>query len=306
MLCISCAGTTGRRSHKGPSFNTGSIDFNYLTSIGPLIEGTKPLYKPLDIDFDVDGNIFICDNGNDRIVKLNPRFGFVREVGGFGVGNEQFSDPADIAFDNKLTLFVADSQQRKIKRFDRDLNFIDLFSEYKDESGSSSLIGKPGGIYISRPGDIYISDLDNDRVLILDSFYRLRAEVGGFGTGFGELSNPLGLTVDSSDRLYVADSDNHRISVYNSLGEFEGELGNDQLRSPSDVEIDKNGVIFVSDRITGAVHVYSPSGRYITDTAAADISFGEPAGIKLSPDGRLYVADSRRNQIVILTITRQN
>jgi len=203
-----------------------------------------------------------------------------------------------------LTLMVADSQLRQVKRFDRNLNFIDSFFEYKSGQGVLANVGRPAGIFISRRGDIYISDTDNNRVMVLDGFYNLQTELGGFGFGYGELSGPRGLVTGTTDNLFVADMRNHRISVYNNLGEYQGDFGSDRLRSPVDISIDSHGYLYISDEELHSVMVFSSSGRYMTDSMEHGLAFGEPAGLQFSPSGNLCIADRDRNQILILETMR--
>ena len=303
-LVVQACGGRGNYHHIELSSQHSPHEFRFLDSFGPEIKGSKNLNMPVDIAFDVGGLIFICDKGNNRIVKLDREHNFIREIGGFGMGNEQLTEPAAVTFDNGLTLIVVDSHQRKIKRFDRNLNYIDSFSEFAVEQGVISGILNPQGISASWSGDIYISDTGNNRVLVLDSFFKTQIEIGGFGSGYGELSDPRGLVTGMSDNLYVADSGNRRIAVYNSLGEYEGDFGYSRLRSPVDITMGPDGFLYITDEILKSILVFSPSGKFITDSAEWNIYFNEPAGLQFSPDGNLYVADSRGRKIVILRITR--
>ncbi|MBD3169850.1 MAG: hypothetical protein GF307_10235 [candidate division Zixibacteria bacterium] len=301
LLITACGGTAGQQSAM-PGGRQSGVQFVYLETIGPEIIGTSKLSNPVDIAFDVGGSLFICDNGNNRIVKLTSKGVFVREIGGFAGNEEQLSSPVSVGFENGLTLMVVDSQLRMIKRFDRDLNFIDMFSRYKDDQGSEISIGKPMGIHAGRAGDIYISESDNDRILLLDNFYNLRAEIGGFGFGQGEVRNPYRMTTGKNDRLFVADTDNGRVAVYNSLGEYESEIGSGILRRPVDVAIGKNGIIFVSDAGLESIVAFSRNGDYLGDSAVNNLIFGEPAGIEFDSQGRLFAVDKGRGQVMVLKI----
>ena len=299
---ISCSGA-GRYEPGVITQQNPPRGFELVRYIGPTIEGGADLHSPCDIAFDVDGQMFICDNGNHRILKLGRQLAFIKEIGGFGNGNEQLANPIAIVFDNGLTLMVADTQKRRISRFDRNLNFIDFFLEYKSAEAFAN-IGKPSGIHIGRNGDIYLSDDDNNRVLVLDSFYNLQSEIGGFGYGNGELSSPAGLVTDQSDNLLVADSRNGRIAVYNSVGGYSGDFGRDRLRYPIDIAIDPAGYIYVSDRNLKSVLVFSRSGKYTIESSSYGSFLDEPAGIHIHSDGYIYVADRASNRIAVLNIIR--
>ncbi|GEM_PF-1455373 len=280
------------------------VGFKLVKYIGPAIDGTRNLDSPVDISFSAGGRLFICDNGNDRIVSLDKNSGFLRETGGGGLGEEQLSSPIAIAFDHGLTLLVADNQQRKVKRFDRSLNFIDWFYQYTTEDGSTADVGKPMGIYVSSSGYIFLSDGDDNRVLVLDGFYKLQQEVGGFGYGNGELSSPRGIITDPSDKIYIADSENGRVAIYNNLGEYLGSIGDAQLKGPIDIARDRFGYIYVSDKTLRSILIFSQYGEFLMESASSGIVFGNPMGMAFSPAGELYIADEKLNRIVILSISR--
>ena len=44
--------------------------------------------------------------------------------------------------------------------------------------------------------------------------------MGGFGSGNGQLSNPLGVATDGSGNVYVADANNSRIQKFDASGTF--------------------------------------------------------------------------------------
>ena len=80
---------------------------------------------------------------------------------------------------------------------------------------------------------------------------------GSQGDGPDQLSLPRSVTVDSSGNVYVADTANHRIVrwlvgatsgtvVVGNRGAGSGS-GSDQLDTPTDLQFDQNGNLYVSD-----------------------------------------------------------
>lgn len=64
--------------------------------------GSSPLYRPTGIAIDFQGNIFIADTGNDRVVKCDSEGRFLTEAGGFGSGAGEFNRPTYVATDLSL------------------------------------------------------------------------------------------------------------------------------------------------------------------------------------------------------------
>ena len=71
-------------------------------------------------------------------------------------------------------------------------------------------------------GDLYVSDWGNGRIQVFDPDGSYLAELGGGGTGDGELTTPTGLKVDRDGDLWVVDRGNNRVQKFTRSGEFLG------------------------------------------------------------------------------------
>lgn len=84
-------------------------------------------------------------------------------------------------------------------------------------------LSNPTDVFCDDEGNIYLADADNDRIVILDSYYKQKLILDEFVNNHGvhdSLSNPNGVFVRDG-RIYVADTDNSRIAVFKTNGEFE-------------------------------------------------------------------------------------
>src|SRR4030067_2497555 len=86
--------------------------------------GSLTLNRPQGLAIDSEGNIYIADTGNNRIVKTDSLGNFIKETGGFGWGEGQFNQPTNLGLDYGLNLYVVDSQNKRLTRLDKNLNFI--------------------------------------------------------------------------------------------------------------------------------------------------------------------------------------
>jgi sugar lactone lactonase YvrE len=134
--------------------------------------------------FDASGNLYVTDQGNQRIRKIDTN-GIITTVAGNGVAafagdlgdakSASLNSPCEIAIDPLDNLFIADTSNQVIR-----------------EVTAAGVISTVAGI----PGS------------------------AGSGNGFGPLSaqftNPLGLTRDPLGNLYVSD-DTHRVRKIASL-----------------------------------------------------------------------------------------
>lgn len=79
--------------------------------------------RPTDVAFDPQDNIFVSDGyGNSRVVKIAKDGTWVKALGTRGSGPNQFSTPHGIAADARGNVYVADRGNRRVQKFDSNLN----------------------------------------------------------------------------------------------------------------------------------------------------------------------------------------
>ena len=106
----------------------------------------------------------------------------------------------------------------------------DAYLPIKNGVKDSNTIGLSnlGGLAIKNPTDIevdedenvYIADPENDRIVILDKYYRFKATISEFENEnliADKLDNPCGVFV-TPEKIYVCDTDNSRIVTFNRIG----------------------------------------------------------------------------------------
>ena len=97
---------------------------------------------------------------------------------------------------------------------DRDIN-----SAYM---GVDPAIDDPRDLFVDDNKNIYVADAANNRIVVLDRYYKLKFYINEFVNGQGvkdSLKNPSGVYV-TADKIYVADTDNNRIVMYELDGTF--------------------------------------------------------------------------------------
>ncbi len=73
---------------------------------------------------------------------------------------------------------------------------------------------------------------------------------------------------------------------------------NDLLRLPSDVDVDREGKIYILDGTADTVRVYDPRGQPLFTLGGREI-LRQPLGIDVSADGDVLVADSGNHRVVL-------
>ncbi|PKB66499.1 MAG: hypothetical protein BZY81_07095 [SAR202 cluster bacterium Io17-Chloro-G4] len=107
---------------------------------------------------------------------------------------------------------------------------------------------RPTRLSPSPSGDLYVSDgYRNSRVHRFSSQGELIASWGEPGTSApSEFFSPHCLWIDGAGNIYVCDRKNNRIQIFSPEGEFLTQWTN--VRLPTDLHIDSNGVFYLAER----------------------------------------------------------
>lgn len=171
----------------------------------------------------------------------------------------------------------------------------------RDLARPHDLVLSPDGFYL------FVADLDNDEIRIL--------EPGSLKNwsrfGKGELSAPHDVTFLDQETVLVADTANDRIAVYRftgvrQSGEAVVELTTsweDQISWPEGVAVaPQGGPVYVTNVGDGTVVKLDRSGKVLKAVGGdAPLNFNRPHDIAVAPDGRVFVADSANDRMVILS-----
>jgi len=187
------------------------------------------------------------------------------------------------------------------------------------------------GITTDLDGNIYISHRSQNRIRKLSPDGVITTVAGNGIAGYGgdggpaleaALNFPAGL-VFKNGNLYVADRNNHRIRQIDSNGiittfagtgvpdccEDDGLATEALLHFPSDVDMDSEGNLYISDRSNNRIRKIDTNGMITTIVGlgapgyegdfgpAKEALLKYPFGICLDSKGNLYIADRGNNRV---------
>ena len=265
-------------------------------AFAPMANGVA-FKNPFDPAVDGNGNLYITDQNNSRVVELPAGNGAPIAIDPI-VGGEGLVHPGGVAVDGAGNLYISDL----------DRNFV---VEVAANGGATSVINPmvngiglhyPCGMVIDGAGDLYIADVDNGRVVEVPAN-------GGPATAFdplvsGEkLSYPVTLALDSAGDLFIADLFANRVvEVPANSGTptaIDPTVNGQSLHFPYGVAVDAAGDLYIADADNRIVEVPAGGGAATAITPTVNgVAINDPIGIGLDAAGDLFIADSLNNRVI--------
>lgn len=187
-------------------------------------------------------------------------------------------------------LYVCDTQPANVAI----INLVKRTMRYLKPEGQAAM-QMPINVAVDLDGTLYVTDTKRFQVLIYGPDDR---HLGAIGKGTE--MKPCGIAV-MGDRLYVTDLSNQCVRVYAKATRellFTAPRTRDEksvLFSPTNVAVDEQGRIYVSDTGGFFVQIYAPDGthlRSVGDMGLTPGTFARPRGIGVDRQGRIYVVDA--------------
>ncbi len=268
---------------------------------GPLLG--KPLQYPRGLAVDSRGLVYVCDAGNNRIIRLDSDLNAEAEIGGLGSHEGAFNRPAFITVDNDLNLLVCDQGNRRICRYNSQLHFVETLPFFDDEDPLR--FGYPSGVAVTDYGEVWAADRERNRIALFNNVGRFDRFIGDFGDPGGQLLNPEKILRGPRGDFIVCDAGNSRVVTYDEYGNFVQEVLDPELDYPVAAVADTGG-IWLLDRATGRVFRFDRRGHRLLQTGPLLVGNGqplkEPSDIALLRDGRLIIADTGNNRLLLCRI----
>lgn len=188
LIKVPPASVTGRRSGVIRFLNTSNADVTFFASnseakvvippgqikdiagvrppanpqmVGDGMAANKVAFFPTDIAVDDNGNLYIADQGNNRIRRIDVNTGIVSTAYGDGT-TTTLNGPTGIAFDLTGRLLIADTRNNRILR--EDAPGAVAFSII---AGNSNGISRPRDLVVAENGKIYITNAITHQIMSL-------------------------------------------------------------------------------------------------------------------------------------------
>ncbi len=253
------------------------------------------IFLPFGIAVDSLGNIYIADQGNNRVRKVPASTGLISTIagngilGGTGDGGPALqatlSGPSSVAIDGAGNVYVCDSGNNAIRKIAVTTGVITTVAGtlgkfgYTGDGGqaTTATLNAPNGIAIDSSGTLYIADTANNVIRRVDAVTGVITTIAGTGSkGYNgdnrpatsaALNEPWSITPAAGGLIYIADQGNNRIRM-----------------------VDAGGVITT---VAG-----TGNGSFSGDAGPAlQAALDSPANVAVDVAGNMYIADSGNDRV---------
>jgi len=250
---------------------------------------------PEGVAVDEVGNLFIGDQANDRVRRVDAATGVITTYAGNGLYGDsgdggpataaRLNGPGGLAVDGEGNLFIADQYNHKVRRVDAATGVITTYagtgsSGYSGDGGpaTAAQLYQPSDVAVDTAGNLFIADQHNDRVRRVDAItgvittYAGTGDAGYLGDGgpatAARFDYPVSVAVDGAGNLFIADWN--------------------------------NSVVRRVDAATGVITTYAGTGSsgYSGDggpATAAQVNW--PIAVAVSGAGDLFIADTYNDRV---------
>ena len=216
----------------------GTGQAKYYGDNGPAVQAA--LNEPVALALDGPDLLYIADQSNNRVRKIELTSGMITTVVGTGESGYNgdgapgpetaLAGPSGLAVDQEGNLYIADTFSGRIRKWDRHTGTVETvaggtgaFQFTPGENESSPNLSRPYAIALHPDGRLFITDSDNHLIRVWNLQKREMSLLAGNGqaafSGDGKapvhssLNYPFGVALDARGHVYIADTFSHRIRV---------------------------------------------------------------------------------------------
>jgi DNA-binding beta-propeller fold protein YncE len=275
----------------------------YLSQFGSAGSGNGQINSPQGVATDSSGNVYVIDEGNNRVEKFNSSGSYITQWGSSGSGNGQFDYAYAIATNSSGDVYVADAGNYRIEEFSSTGGYITQWGTYGNGNGqfydaeALAINNVSGNVYVVDPALNTVQEFTGSGTYI--------TQWGSSGSGNGQFSNAYGVAVGNNGNVYVVDQNHNRIEEFSGSGTYitqwgSSGSGNGQFTTPNGIATDSSGNVYVADGGNNRIEEFSSTGGYITQWGSSGSGNGQfqfPWAVTVDLNNNIYVVDINNNRV---------
>lgn len=223
------------------------------------------LTKPLGIDVDRNGTLYVADSTAKAIFIYDRDGKFLRKIG----DAKWFARLASVTADPKGDrLYLIDaggvtSQQHRVLVVDA-VSGQQLF-DFGRRGSERGEFNFPRDLAVSKEGLLYVVDSGNFRVQVFDRSGKFVKSFGSLGRQFGQFARPKEIALDAAGNVYVVDTAFGNFQIFSPEGELLLFVGNRSEQDgparymlPAGIYVDEDGRVYMVDQWFRKIDVFRP------------------------------------------------
>ncbi|MEO6940656.1 MAG: T9SS type A sorting domain-containing protein [Candidatus Kapaibacterium sp.] len=264
-------------------------------------------FDPGSVAVDGSGNVYISDQGSNRIRKITATTGLISTIAGTGIAGfsgdggpavlAQLNSPKGISIDRSGNVYIADGHH--IRKITAVTGFITTIagigpngSDGDGGPATAAQLNFPQDVTLDGSGNVYIADTYNHRIRKITAANGIISTIAGSGiagsSGDGGVATdariniPQSVAVDDSQNVYLIDLGDQRIRKITAstgiistmagtgTGGFSGDSGaatEAQLCDPEDLAVDTAGNLYIADFCNSRIRKITASTGVISTIA---------------------------------------
>ncbi|MDX8411622.1 MAG: hypothetical protein R8K46_07130 [Mariprofundaceae bacterium] len=231
-------------------------------------DGRGALTKPIGIDIDDNGMIYVADVSGKRVVMYNEKGKFVRDFG----AKATLVRPSGVAVNAEGTrVFAVDTggvasatEEHRVRVYEvaTGKHLFDIGSR----GGEEGKFNLPLQAAMGPDGNLYVLDSGNFRIQVFDQEGNFIRKFGKVGRNFGDFARPKAISVGPDGMIYVVDTAFSNFQIFTPEGQllmFIGGRGASGMpgiyQLPSGIDVDEDGRVYMIDQFFRKMDIFRPN-----------------------------------------------
>ncbi len=282
----------GQGSASQIAFDSGAI-------FGLEFSGKITLTDPESLATDGLGNVFIADNGNQRVLKVLPsgcsrtnscQTEVATSANGLGGAN-------GVAVDGAGNLFVSDAFKNQVVMVPPGCSAVNCTQIVASQSGGE--ISTPRQLAVDGAGDLFIADQTNNRVVEVPAGCATSACQVALGSGLGAV---FGVAVDGAGDVFISDSGNGQVVKLPAgctTASCQSVVASG-LTAPQNISVDAAGNLYIAES-TQILEISAATGNQVNLIANVGLApNANLTGVAFGPGGSVFIADAGASKVARL------
>ena len=163
LLLSSASAASASEAYAGYNYNSWSVSepapnaYEAVAAVSGLSAGTTQFLSPQDMVYR-NGELYILDSGNARVVVLDEQYRFKREYSRFFHGSEELTlqNPMGIFVSAAGRMYIADTDNARVLICGMDGQVVDILEKPDDEIFPENTEFRPKRVLADKKGNTYV------------------------------------------------------------------------------------------------------------------------------------------------------